>query len=521
MPETGPDLSHDQSPAAATATEWQAWLDRVRRAAASIAQDEDPRDAAGGTLALPPWLPECDPVLLGETIAAALLDRIGRRVADDMDWRRWRNYLLGLIGDVFDQPESARIRAVALAVVKDAIGVRYRDGDLSGEETLAEAFIDLRSIDVRGLVRSEPAAVQMQLNGRPVGLAFLPNVGQATPATALKSLLEQARDISVRRATRACAREWRFWSAAAGALWGGPKRRFWREPMAALEQKARRAAFAGIQGCIRYHLRAAGAATDGPPAIDNDTELPILMYHRVSDEGDTALSRYRVTPARFRQQMEWLDRNRYEAISLELLRAVCEGRRRLPPRPVLITFDDGYVDFYQNAWPILRAFDYPSVMFVVAGKVGQCSDWDAHLGRSEPLMDWQQLREISDHGVSIGSHSVTHRRFSRLTFQSAYDEMSRSSSLIEASLGRSPSAFCYPYGIYDRSIEPLLPVSRYEFGFTCDCAFATPTERPLRLARIEVFGSDDIPDFAAKMDRGSYLQTAQAADGHIVASGFE
>jgi peptidoglycan/xylan/chitin deacetylase (PgdA/CDA1 family) len=182
-----------------------------------------------------------------------------------------------------------------------------------------------------------------------------------------------------------------------------------------------------------------------------------------------------------------------------------QGRRQLPRRPVLISFDDGYSDFYHNAWPVLRALDFPSVMFVVAGRVGERSDWDEDLGRPEPLMTWQQLLEISAAGVSIGSHSVLHRRFSRLSVLEAHGEMQDSASIIERNLGRRPSSFCYPYGVYDRSIEQILPICGYEFGFTCDVAAASLRGNPLRLPRIEVMGSDDLDGFAAsvmaQMDR--------------------
>jgi peptidoglycan/xylan/chitin deacetylase (PgdA/CDA1 family) len=139
-------------------------------------------------------------------------------------------------------------------------------------------------------------------------------------------------------------------------------------------------------------------------------------------------------------------------------------------------------------------------MFVVAGKVGDRSDWDQALGRPEPLMSWSQLAEISAGGVTIGSHSLTHRRFSRLDVRESCDDMRVSAEIIAHELRQRPTAFCYPYGVYDRLVERLLPTCTYEFGFTCDPPAATPQDNPLRLPRIEIMGSDDIRSFSAKME---------------------
>jgi peptidoglycan/xylan/chitin deacetylase (PgdA/CDA1 family) len=485
---------------------WESYLERIRHAARMIARDQGFTD--DGALTFPHALPEFRPDYLGETIAAAMLASTKRRVADEEDWERWRPHLLALIQKVLNWPEGTRVRATALAAAKDALGIRFGDGFFSDDETLAETCVDLRCFSAETLPQGQPAAVQIRYGHHLVGLAFISGLEPYGHVSRVESILDQARDFSLRKSTGSFAGHWPFWRAAFGYLADELRRRPRGDALKHLRDDAKRAVSAGIQTCLHRYLapsRSGNGASEPATPVVADTPIPVLMYHRVSDDGDPALNRYRVTPAQFRLQMEWLKHNGFEPISLDAMKEMRQGRRQLPRRPVLISFDDGYSDFYHNAWPVLRALDFPSVMFVVAGRVGERSDWDEDLGRPEPLMTWQQLLEISAAGVSIGSHSVLHRRFSRLSVLEAHGEMQDSASIIERNLGRRPSSFCYPYGVYDRSIEQILPICGYEFGFTCDVAAASLRGNPLRLPRIEVMGSDDLDGFAAsvmaQMDR--------------------
>ncbi|MEZ4586208.1 MAG: glycosyltransferase [Gemmatimonadales bacterium] len=128
----------------------------------------------------------------------------------------------------------------------------------------------------------------------------------------------------------------------------------------------------------------------GPVAAAGSAEselvstLPILMYHRVAPEGAAATSRYRISPAELERQLRWLRDHGYEGVDLDAWGVAVIRRRPLPGRRVLITFDDGYADFADHAWPLLKRYGYPAWLFVVSGRIGATNAWDRARGESLP-----------------------------------------------------------------------------------------------------------------------------------------
>ena len=137
--------------------------------------------------------------------------------------------------------------------------------------------------------------------------------------------------------------------------------------------------------------------------------IPVLMYHRVSPGGSKATEQWRVHPDRFRRHLAALSAAGYQGITLDQLRRGLYEGERLPRRPVVISFDDGYQDFADNAWPALRRRGFGSTVFVVSSQVGRTNVWDDVFNDPAALMDWDTLRRLSDEGVEIGSHTVDHR----------------------------------------------------------------------------------------------------------------
>jgi peptidoglycan/xylan/chitin deacetylase (PgdA/CDA1 family) len=483
---------------AGPASSWDDYLDRIRCAARSIVGGRQVQD---GFLARPQSLPEYQPSYLGDVVSAAMLDELGRRSIEVNEWESWRSDIQILIAQVLDWPEGARVRATALTAAKHGLGLDFGHCSNASDDVLAETVVDIRALREDAFNMSQPTAVQLGFGGNRLGLVFLTGHEDVAHGSFAQSVMDQSGDLPLRAALRCLIGRGRFWTATISKAVSRLRRRSLSELAKHRESETKAVLFAGVRACLARQLR----RPDAEQLIDDDHGLafptiPILMYHRVADDGDPGLARYRVTPTQFEQQMGWLKQNGFTPLSLDVLKSARRGDSRLPHRPVLITFDDGYCDFYHHAWPVLRKLAFPSVMFVVAGKVGDCSDWDQALGRPEALMDWSQLAEISAGGVTIGSHSLMHRRFSRLDVREAYDDMRVSAEIIDRALGQRPTAFCYPYGVYDRLVERLLPTCAYEFAFTCDPPAAMPQDNPLRLPRIEIMGSDDIRSFQTKVE---------------------
>jgi peptidoglycan/xylan/chitin deacetylase (PgdA/CDA1 family) len=230
--------------------------------------------------------------------------------------------------------------------------------------------------------------------------------------------------------------------------------------------------------------------------------IQILMYHRVGHfpgrvKAHGAL--YCHLP-RFRAQMTLFRVLGYTVVSLDDAVAGLRGDKALPPRPLVLTFDDAYVDFLENAAPVLQAHGYPATVYAVSSLIGSTSLWDAGVGpEPAPLMTAAQLREVHDMGFTIGSHSKSHLRLAQQDEACIAREMSDSKSALEDLLGQRVDHFCYPYGSHDLRSMEAAAVAGYLSGTTCERAAATPSNDLLALPRKAVSRGDDVFGVAWKL----------------------
>jgi peptidoglycan/xylan/chitin deacetylase (PgdA/CDA1 family) len=230
-------------------------------------------------------------------------------------------------------------------------------------------------------------------------------------------------------------------------------------------------------------------------AAERTERLPILLYHRVAEDGPAELARYRQTPAAFAEQMRWLRRNGYHAVtSDDVVRHLAAGRP-FAGRPVLLSFDDAYRDFEEAAWPILRAHDFTAEIFVVTDKVGGHADWDAAYGPPAPLMGWPHIQALASAGIRFGSHMASHSHMAELSSREIVLEAARSRAALERALGKPCRSIAAPFGEGDERFVRLARQCGYESGFTTDPGPVALDSDPLRLPRIEVVGGWSLEAF--------------------------
>ncbi|MDD3352434.1 polysaccharide deacetylase family protein [Zoogloea sp.] len=232
------------------------------------------------------------------------------------------------------------------------------------------------------------------------------------------------------------------------------------------------------------------------------SRVHILMYHRVGNfpgrvKAHGAL--YCHLP-RFRAQMRMFRLLGYSVLSLDQAVAGLRGEHDLPAKPLVLTFDDAYVDFLENAAPVLLEHGYPATVYAVSGLVGATSRWDAGVGPAPaPLMDAAQLREVRDLGFTVGSHSHRHLRLAQQDDACIADEMVTSKRVLEDLLGQRVDHFCYPYGSHDLRAVRAAAEAGYVTGTTCERAAATPEDDLLSLPRKAVSRGDDVLGVAWKL----------------------
>lgn len=182
---------------------------------------------------------------------------------------------------------------------------------------------------------------------------------------------------------------------------------------------------------------------------------PILMYHYINDE-EPSRSKLGVSVKSFERQMRFLKEHKYNVISLEEFVTLIKNGRRLPLKTVIITFDDGYLDNYTNAYPILKKYNLPATMFVVIHRIGR------HMGNDD-YMSWQQIEELSNSGlITIGSHSINHPNLSEVASEGNLKyEIFESKRILEERLKRKVNFFSYPFGGMNTKARELVILAGY------------------------------------------------------------
>ena len=229
------------------------------------------------------------------------------------------------------------------------------------------------------------------------------------------------------------------------------------------------------------------APTSDPNRVAN---VPILMYHYVSTppaNADRIRLDLSVTPENFEAQLKYLAENGYKTISLYDLHAHLSSGALLPPKPIILTFDDGHRDAYTQAFPLLRKYGMVGTFFVVSDFVSSANP---------DYMHWPEIQELAAAGMFIESHSRTHIDLRNRDNPKLIWETLGPIEAIEHYTGRRPRFFCYPSGRYDAAVIRVLQ-SEYMLG-----AVTTAYGKTHRLKdafewdRVRIHGDTTLAQFA-------------------------
>jgi peptidoglycan/xylan/chitin deacetylase (PgdA/CDA1 family)/GT2 family glycosyltransferase len=240
-------------------------------------------------------------------------------------------------------------------------------------------------------------------------------------------------------------------------------------------------------------------ATDAEPDVVQTEALPILMYHRIAEDGPPDTERYRVAPRAFQEQLRYLWNAGFRSVSLAEWREALHRRQPLPGRCVLLTFDDGYRDFLANAWPLLERYGLRATVFLVADEIGGVNRWDRAYGHEVELLAWDEIRRLRAGGIEFGSHTASHPPLTGLTPEDVVREAARSRAILSRGLGVPVDAFAYPYGDLDDAVRRLVGATGYTYGLTCNAELSKYDDDLLALPRIEIMGSDDLSTFILRL----------------------
>ena len=233
-------------------------------------------------------------------------------------------------------------------------------------------------------------------------------------------------------------------------------------------------------------------AEESTVSSEDGVKILVLNYHMVN----TMFISLAVEPRDFDIQMKYLVDHGYHTITPDELYEALKGSGKLPERPVLITFDDGYEDNYTNAYPILRKYGLKATIFVVTG----------FLSKRDGYLTWDQLREMEQNGITIESHTVTHAPLPELSDERIREELAESKRHAEEELGHPIEYIAYPTGVHDLHIAEIARACGYKAVFTVKYSNVDQNSNIFALERVPVFRTENTnQDFVERLRYTSNL----------------
>lgn len=223
----------------------------------------------------------------------------------------------------------------------------------------------------------------------------------------------------------------------------------------------------------------------------NNNSIPVLMYHSIDYEKGNEL---RVPKETFKEQMKYLKDNGYTTLSFDEFYKFLVNNKPIPRKSVLITFDDGYKDNYENAYPILKEFSLNATIFVITDTI----DTDKNYLTSK------QLKELAQSGIDIESHTVGHEQLNKLAYENQLNTLIKSREGLEKILGRPVKYIAYPFGEWNNDTLRAVEEAGYKIAFTTTSGWSHKNQGIYTLHRVYIRASYNIREFERRLTNSNY-----------------
>ncbi|MCF3964457.1 polysaccharide deacetylase family protein [Streptomyces fuscigenes] len=243
--------------------------------------------------------------------------------------------------------------------------------------------------------------------------------------------------------------------------------------------------------------------------------VPILMYHAVAYEPAPAARALSVSPRDFAAQMALLAERGRTPLTTAALGEAWRRGTPLPPRPVLVTFDDGYEGVHRHALRALAAHGLTATVFV---STGWLRGRPGTGGAPERMLEWRQVRELAAAGLEIGGHSHSHPQLDQVDRGRLVTEVERCREITAEETGTAPVSFAYPFGYSNRAVRGAVREAGFTQALAVRNAEARRAQGPYALARLTVRRTTGIDEFGRLLD-GTGIGRAYAVD-RVLTKGY-
>lgn len=230
--------------------------------------------------------------------------------------------------------------------------------------------------------------------------------------------------------------------------------------------------------------------------------VPVFLYHSVSDDPPGWIAPYTVTPAAFATQLDRIAAAGLTVVPLHRLVSALRGGAPLPDRSAVLTFDDGFADFFWTVVPLLTERELPATLFVTTGAVrvpGRPPR--GSLLPYAPMLNWRQITNLEAFGVEIGGHTRTHPQLDTLGGHHVLDEVAGCKRDLEEALGHEVLSFAYPHGYSSPGVRRQVLKAGWTSACAVSNAFSSTGDDALRIARLMVM-ADTPPETFEAWTRG-------------------
>ncbi|MFH1778184.1 MAG: polysaccharide deacetylase family protein [Candidatus Omnitrophota bacterium] len=206
--------------------------------------------------------------------------------------------------------------------------------------------------------------------------------------------------------------------------------------------------------------------------------IPVLMYHHVAPAEKT--DKLSVSPESFKRQIEFLINKDYNIISLNQVIDLMKNKQTRHGKNVAITFDDGYADLYKNAYPVLKKHNLSATIFLIVDFIGK-----------KGYLNWDEILEMAEHGITFGSHTMTHPELPDLSDEKIRREVIYSKSLLENRLKKPIDFIAYPLGAFNQKVVSIVQRAGYLGACATNPGKRFSSRHPYFIKRLRISATGD------------------------------